>query len=606
VGDKGMSVSLCMIVKNEEDNLQRCLGSVSDIVDEIIIVDTGSTDKTVEIAQSFGAKIYHFDWDDNFSHARNYSLSKATKDWILVMDADDEFEREDKWKLLNITENKVAGANAYCGRTLCYSGEVPDKNSIIMNMNIRLVKNNRGYKFEGSIHEQIVVGPEDLNKPYALVAVDIKFHHYGYLISAIAAKDKHNRNIKLIEKELKYNPQNAFMLFNMGNEYYALRDYKKALDYYMLSYEFFDPKPGFSSMLLIRIIMSHQSMGTGKEIFKYVKLGLQYYPKFTDFEYLKGDEFLRQKKVLKSISAYKKCLKIGEPPVYMNNMAGVGTYKPHYTLSTIYTAIGEYDKAIFHCRKALKYNRAFREAYAEMVDLLKLKGNSAKVIKNKLKKNLEPSVNAYLMLSDIFYNRKHYDEACELVRDAEKINPTDQKVCYYHGVCLFNLKKYKESYECLIKVDTKEYLSRAGFIRMLCTFFDNSITNIDTTDYSKIIDPPFFKVAVTYHALVSDESCVPFSDDRETSLQYVNPIFCLLDILLKAARLDDFKKAIAMLNLILNDEVLLQLAKMYYRNGFLQPAYREFIRSIKLTGKIDAEALDMMKVLSAANIGISG
>mgnify|MGYP001386520006 CR=1 FL=1 len=86
-----MSISLCMIVKNEEDVLIRCLESVKYIVDEIIIVDTGSTDSTVEIAKKYGARIFYYKWDDSFSSARNYSLEKATKEWILIMDADDEF-----------------------------------------------------------------------------------------------------------------------------------------------------------------------------------------------------------------------------------------------------------------------------------------------------------------------------------------------------------------------------------------------------------------------------------------------------------------------------------------------------------------------------------
>lgn len=595
-----MSVSLCMIVKNEEESLPRCLNSVRDFVDEMIIVDTGSTDKTVEIAKCFGAKTYYFAWNDNFSDARNYSLSKATKDWILIMDADDEFEREDKWKLLNITENKIAGTNAYCGRTICYSGEVPDNNSIIMNMNIRLIKNHRGYKFEGSIHEQIVLTPEELKNPYAMVAVDIRFYHYGYLISVIAAKDKHKRNITLIEKELKAKPQNPFMLFNMGNEYYAMHDYKKALDYYMQSYQFFDPKPGFSSMLLIRIIMCHEAMGTGNEIFKYVKLGLQHYPHFTDFEFLKGDELLRQKKILQAISAYKKCLTMGEPSLNMNNMAGVGTYKPHYTLSTIYTAIGEYGKAILHCGKALKSNRTFRAAYAEMIDLLKLKGQSATAIKNKLKKYLEPNGNSCLMLSDLFYDRRHYEEAYSLACDAEKYAPDNPRVYYCQGICLFLLKMYQKAYQCLLKAGAGEFRSKAGFLRLLCTYFDPSLIGNETTGYGSIINPAYYRVALAYHALASDQDCTPLSDDRELSMQYIRPIFDLLDILLKTARLDDFQKAIQLLNLVRNDEVLLRLAKMYYKNGFLQPAYREFIRSIKLTCRIDAEGLEMMKNLEVA------
>ena len=88
------SISLCMIVKDEQDVLKRCLESVKNIVDEIIIVDTGSTDNTIEIAKEYTHKIYHLKWENDFAKARNYSLSKATKDYILWLDADDYLDNE--------------------------------------------------------------------------------------------------------------------------------------------------------------------------------------------------------------------------------------------------------------------------------------------------------------------------------------------------------------------------------------------------------------------------------------------------------------------------------------------------------------------------------
>ena len=88
--DKIPTISLCMIVKNEEENLPNALNSVKDVVDEIIIVDTGSTDNTIEIAKSFGAKVYYYEWNDDFASARNEALKHATCEWILSMDADDE------------------------------------------------------------------------------------------------------------------------------------------------------------------------------------------------------------------------------------------------------------------------------------------------------------------------------------------------------------------------------------------------------------------------------------------------------------------------------------------------------------------------------------
>src|SRR3989338_5592832 len=88
------TISLCMITKNEEKYLEQCLNSVKDLVDETIIVDTGSTDKTKEIAKRFNAKVYDFKWADDFSAARNESLKHATKDWILILDADEVMDKE--------------------------------------------------------------------------------------------------------------------------------------------------------------------------------------------------------------------------------------------------------------------------------------------------------------------------------------------------------------------------------------------------------------------------------------------------------------------------------------------------------------------------------
>ena len=93
-----------MIVKNEADNLPRCLNSVANIVDEIIIVDTGSTDKTVEIAERYNARVYHHPWENSFSKARNYSLKYATCDWILYLDADEELSKEDAPRLKEIVK----------------------------------------------------------------------------------------------------------------------------------------------------------------------------------------------------------------------------------------------------------------------------------------------------------------------------------------------------------------------------------------------------------------------------------------------------------------------------------------------------------------------
>src|SRR3989338_5500840 len=100
------TISLCMIVKNEEKYLEQCLNSVKDIADETIIVDTGSTDKTKEIAKKFKARVFDFKWSDDFSEARNESLKHATKEWILVLDADEIIDKNGLEKIKEAIEHK--------------------------------------------------------------------------------------------------------------------------------------------------------------------------------------------------------------------------------------------------------------------------------------------------------------------------------------------------------------------------------------------------------------------------------------------------------------------------------------------------------------------
>ncbi|MFH1624068.1 MAG: glycosyltransferase family 2 protein, partial [Pseudomonadota bacterium] len=107
---KSSTLSLCMIVRDEEDCLPHCLNSVRSIVDEIIIVDTGSTDKTIQIAKDFGAKVIQHPWKNDFAEARNVSLQHAACDWILVLDADEIIAERDLWKIERlIRDKKVAG-----------------------------------------------------------------------------------------------------------------------------------------------------------------------------------------------------------------------------------------------------------------------------------------------------------------------------------------------------------------------------------------------------------------------------------------------------------------------------------------------------------------
>ncbi len=185
-----LELSLCMIVKNEEKHLARCLSSVKDVADEIIMVDTGSTDKTIEIAELFGVKIFHFKWVNDFSAARNFALSKCTGDWILYLDADEELSPDSIEEVKKYKLHKRAGVNC----TVKSLGSASTNESVMKYP--RLFANVSGVEFVGKVHEQII---DSLRKnKIPLVESDIEIIHHGYAIDKEGLQKKKERNLSLL------------------------------------------------------------------------------------------------------------------------------------------------------------------------------------------------------------------------------------------------------------------------------------------------------------------------------------------------------------------------------------------------------------------------
>jgi len=184
------SISLCMIVKNEEDNLKECLESVKNLVDEIIIIDTGSSDKTKEIASKYTKNVFNYIWDNDFSKARNESLKYSTKDWILFLDADE---------VLNINDIKTIKKAIQDNSAIAYNLKLKDFKTFNL---LRLFRNLPEIFFRGRIHEQVTQSLIDNLKINNLEIknLDVTIYHKGYNQSSL--DNKINRNIELLEKSL--------------------------------------------------------------------------------------------------------------------------------------------------------------------------------------------------------------------------------------------------------------------------------------------------------------------------------------------------------------------------------------------------------------------
>ncbi len=196
-----------MIVKDEEKNISACLESVRDFVDEIIVVDTGSSDRTKDIAGSFGAKVFDFEWCDDFSAARNFSISKANGDWILVLDADERISLIDLKKIEDLVKDESVNGYKFVQRNY-YNEEKPikwrssegdsyEESKKFLGWQfrgiIRLFRNKKGVKFEYPIHETVFN-----NIKGKVVNSEIPMHHFG--------KSKGEFYYKLLEKKIKEFP----------------------------------------------------------------------------------------------------------------------------------------------------------------------------------------------------------------------------------------------------------------------------------------------------------------------------------------------------------------------------------------------------------------
>lgn len=194
-----------MIVKNEEKTLARCLDSVVGKVEEIIIVDTGSEDNTIEIAKRYTSNIYSFQWTGSFAEARNFSIRQSSCDYILVMDAD-EYLDEDS----DIHKVCVTGFDYYVLKIKNYLSF----DQTFIHYNVRLFVNNENLYFENQLHEHLNIFDERFK--FVGDDVDLLLHHTGYSNETIEEKDKLQRNLPIMIREVEENP-NGFNLFNMGN-----------------------------------------------------------------------------------------------------------------------------------------------------------------------------------------------------------------------------------------------------------------------------------------------------------------------------------------------------------------------------------------------------
>lgn len=334
-----MKISLAMIVKNEEKYIERCLNSVKGLVDEMVIVDTGSTDNTVNIIKQFpDVKLFRFEWCDNFSIARNYSIVETSGDYILVLDADEYIVSGTRGALEKVMNKNTIGRILIVSRFKKGNQEHLSKAYVS-----RFFPKDERYT--GAIHEQI-------HSDRPKVILDLKVKHDGYF-----ATNKSERNIPLLLKEVKRNPLDAYYIFQLGKELRISKQYKESFYFLMKAYEITNNTVPYYGEMVVELINSGKEYGEAG-ILEIIAQNEGILENLSDYHFAKGLFYLdyclknpnKAGTLIQEIErSFLKVLSL-DNEAHIEYVQGTSSYLVTYNLGVYYEVTGNIKKAIEYYR----------------------------------------------------------------------------------------------------------------------------------------------------------------------------------------------------------------------------------------------------------------
>ncbi|MEQ8190863.1 MAG: glycosyltransferase, partial [Candidatus Eremiobacterota bacterium] len=328
-----------------------CLESVRGLADEMIVVDTGSTDRTVEIAEKFGARIFHYKWHDDFGKARNFSLSHARGDWIIVMDGDEVFDSASIWKFRKFIE--TAGINnPLSPRIINY---IDEQNNTTEHFHCRIFPNTGKFIYKGVIHEQLLY--QDGTEPPIYKLPDVIIHHYGYTKTRYKEKGKRERNIKLLRKQIQKEKKNPFHYYNMQTLHYIDNNYDKSLSCFHSVKKYSRKTEPFLPNAYVMATSSFIHKGNINKAVELAQEVLKFAPALPDVNYINAFCHYKLKNYTIALDFCRKALDKDRKTSSLVTDSGTSGWKTHHLMGEIYFNMERWADALNYYLKAFEYNQ---------------------------------------------------------------------------------------------------------------------------------------------------------------------------------------------------------------------------------------------------------
>jgi len=443
------TLSVAMIVKNEEHCVADAINSISAIADQIVVVDTGSTDRTVAIARSLGAEVYEHTWQDDFSIARNESLSHCRGDWIFVLDADEVVAQHDLSRLRALTETGDNVAYRFVTRNYGFNSELTGwvpfdpKDPCARgypgwhpSIKPRLFRNHPEIRFEGRIHELVSKSLDRVGVPAVLCPVPV--HHYGRVQMPDRFKSKQRHYVSLSRRKVLDNPHDAKSHFELGNQLHELGDYQGALDAYRQALEL---EPG-SSLLLADMGAMYFKLGDFSAAKEVYQRAVELDPNCAENVKNLGVTLARLGEYSEAISRLEKAAKL-QPDLF----------DVHRALGTVLEMIGRPQEAFVQYRLSLENDGpgtfALERFTKLAIELGELDGASS--VLRDLRKRYPQSSAIANSLGEIAYRAGRVDEAADLFVEATRLDEHNAVAWNNLGVVYVSMNRLKDAVDCFKK-----------------------------------------------------------------------------------------------------------------------------------------------------------